>query len=89
MTAQSNAAFDEVLNTSPPRSQLVTIGIKVLRNTQARIGLTILTLVFIAGVGADWIAPYPPREQQEGARLLAPSFSHFGPSSKIDETIFS
>ena len=89
MTAQSNAVFDDVMNTSPPRSQLVTIGIKVLRNTQARIGLTILTLVFIAGVGADWIAPYPPREQQEGARLLAPSFSHLLGTDEIGRDIFS
>ncbi len=72
-----------------PRSPLVAVLIKTFKNTQARIGSVILTLIILGAIGADLIAPYGAREQTEGARLLGPSLDHLLGTDEIGRDIFS
>ena len=89
MSAISNTNPQEILYSDPPRSQLLTLFLKTMSNKQGKIGLVMLTIVIIAGFGANWIAPYTSREQQEGARLLGPSFTHLLGTDEIGRDIFS
>ena len=88
MSAISNTNPQEILYSDPPRSQLLTLFLKTMANKQGKTGIILLSLVIIAGAGANWIAPYAAREQQEGARLLGPSFTHLLGTDEIGRDIF-
>ena len=89
MTAQSPAIPVIDVPVREPRSPLVAVLIKTFKNTQARIGSVILTLIILGAIGADLIAPYGAREQTEGARLLGPSLDHLLGTDEIGRDIFS
>ena len=67
-------AFDEVaaLRRSPLQRVLRFVGHEPL----GTVGLLIVAIVAIAGIGADWIAPYSPTANDFAAMTEAPSWAH-------------
>ncbi|MHB1133788.1 MAG: ABC transporter permease [Chloroflexota bacterium] len=55
-----------------PDGPWLAAGKRLLRNRAGVIGLVGLSLLVIAAVGADWLAPFDPLEQHGGDRLLPP-----------------
>ncbi|HYZ40728.1 MAG TPA: ABC transporter permease, partial [Stellaceae bacterium] len=49
----------------------------VRHQTLGTIGVLIVAIVAIAGIGADWIAPYPPTANDFAAMTEAPSWAHW------------
>jgi peptide/nickel transport system permease protein len=76
------AATDTVL--TPSAAELPGSGRSVLaralhfcrRQPLGAIGMAIVLIIFIAGIGADWIAPYNPTANDFAAMTEAPNWAH-------------
>ncbi|MBO0737340.1 MAG: ABC transporter permease [Alphaproteobacteria bacterium] len=68
------SAFDEVA--ALRRSPLERVLGFVRHEALGTIGVLIVAIVAIAGIGADWIAPYPPTANDFAAMTEAPSWAH-------------
>jgi peptide/nickel transport system permease protein len=66
--------FDEVA--ALRRSPLERVLGFVRHEPLGTVGLLIVAIVAIAGIGADWIAPYPPTANDFAAMTEAPSWAH-------------
>jgi peptide/nickel transport system permease protein len=69
------SAFDEVA--ALRRSFLERVLGFVSHQTLGTVGVLIVAIVAIAGIGADWIAPYPPTANDFAAMTEAPSWAHW------------
>jgi peptide/nickel transport system permease protein len=69
------SAFDEVA--ALRRSIFERVLGFVRHQTLGTIGVLIVAIVAIAGIGADWIAPYPPTANDFAAMTEAPSWAHW------------
>jgi peptide/nickel transport system permease protein len=67
-------AFDEVA--ALRRSLLERVLGFIRRERLGTIGVLIVAIVALAGIGADWIAPYPPTANDFAAMTEAPSWAH-------------
>ncbi|MGC2199034.1 MAG: ABC transporter permease [Stellaceae bacterium] len=69
------AAFDEVAALRRSFSERVWRFVR--HETLGTIGVFLVAIVAIAGIGADWIAPYPPTANDFAAMTEAPSWAHW------------
>jgi peptide/nickel transport system permease protein len=53
------------------------------------IGMIMVGIVTIAGIGADWIAPYDPTSNDFAAMIQAPSWAHLLGTDQFGRDIFS
>jgi peptide/nickel transport system permease protein len=67
-------AFDEVA--ALRRSFLERVLGFIRHEPLGTIGVLIVAIVALAGIGADWIAPYPPTANDFAAMTEAPSWAH-------------
>jgi peptide/nickel transport system permease protein len=68
------STFDEVA--ALRRSPLERVIGFVRHEPLGTVGVLIVAIVAIAGIGADWIAPYPPTANDFAAMTEAPSWAH-------------
>jgi peptide/nickel transport system permease protein len=68
------SAFDEVA--ALRRSFLERVLGFIRHEPLGTIGVLIVAIVALAGIGADWIAPYPPTANDFAAMTEAPSWAH-------------
>lgn len=61
----------------------------VLRDRSALLGLSILTVVTVAALGAGLIAPYDPTELDATANLASPSSDHWLGTDNLGRDLFS
>ena len=59
------------------------------RKPLGAIGLAIVLVIIAAGLGADWIAPFDPEENDFNAMMQAPSFLHLFGTDQFGRDIFS
>ncbi len=52
-------------------------------------GMLLVAMVAVAGIGADWIAPYPPTENDFAAMTEAPSWAHLLGTDQFGRDMFS
>jgi len=59
------------------------------RKPLGTIGLLIVVVIAVAGVSADWIAPFDPEENDFSSMMMAPSFVHLLGTDQFGRDIFS
>ena len=59
------------------------------RKPLGMIGLAIVLAFALAGIFADWIAPFDPEENDFSSMMVAPSFLHFLGTDQFGRDIFS
>lgn len=69
------SAFDEVAALRRPVLGRVLSFVR--HQTLGTIGVLLVAIVAVAGIGADWIAPYPPTANDFAAMTEAPSWAHW------------
>lgn len=60
-----------------------------LTHGQGLLGLVLVVAVAVAGLLAQWIAPFGPNEQIGGANLLGPSAEHWFGTDQVNRDVFS
>ena len=60
----------------PRRSLFGAVGSFCRRQPLGTIGIVIVIVIFLAGLGADWVAPYSPTANDFAAMTEAPSWAH-------------
>jgi len=63
--------------------------LRLFRNWELTLGLTILGLMVVSGLLAPWLAPYPPNQIDILHSLQAPSFSHIMGTDFVGRDVFS
>jgi peptide/nickel transport system permease protein len=81
------SAFDEVA--ALRRSFLERVLGFVQHEPLGTIGLLIVAIVAVAGIGAEWIAPYPPTVNDFAAMTEAPSWAHLLGTDQFGRDQFS
>jgi peptide/nickel transport system permease protein len=59
------------------------------RQPLGTIGIAIVLIIFVAGLGADWIAPYSPTANDFGAMTEAPSWHHLLGTDQFGRDVLS
>lgn len=59
------------------------------RKPLGAIGLLIVVVFAVAGICADWIAPFDPEENDFSSMMMAPSFAHWLGTDQFGRDIFS
>jgi peptide/nickel transport system permease protein len=57
--------------------------------TLGTVGILIVAIVAVAGIGADWLAPYNPTANDFGAMTQAPSWAHLLGTDQFGRDLFS
>lgn len=71
---------------APPRARNL---LRLFRNWELTLGLTILGLMVVSGLLAPWLAPYPPNQIDILHSLQTPSFSHIMGTDFVGRDVFS
>jgi len=61
----------------------------VRRQPLGTFGLVIVLVILLAGLAADWIAPFDPEENDFNAMMEAPSWAHLLGTDQVGRDIFS
>jgi peptide/nickel transport system permease protein len=61
----------------------------VRRQPLGTFGLVIVLVILLAGLGADWIAPFDPEENDFNSMMQAPSWAHLLGTDQVGRDIFS
>ncbi|WP_395709325.1 ABC transporter permease [Reyranella sp.] len=61
----------------------------VRRQPLGTVGLAIVLVMLLAGLAADWIAPFDPEENDFNAMMEAPSWTHLLGTDQVGRDIFS
>ena len=83
----ANGLAEEV--DSRQRSVLGVVLAFVRRQPLGTVGLGIVLVMLLAGLGADWIAPFDPEENDFNAMMEAPSWVHLLGTDQVGRDIFS
>jgi peptide/nickel transport system permease protein len=83
----SSLALDEV--TALRRSRWARLVDFVRHQPLGTIGMVMVGIVTLAGIGADWIAPYDPTSNDFAAMIQAPSWAHLLGTDQFGRDIFS
>lgn len=72
-------------------SDVVAHGVvrRALRGNAARVGLTLIVLLLLLAVGAPWIAPYDPFDQDLSAALSPPAADHWWGADQYGRDVLS
>jgi peptide/nickel transport system permease protein len=74
----------------PPKRTLANVVLGfVRRQPLGTFGLAIVLVILLAGLGADWIAPFDPEENDFNAMMQAPSWVHLLGTDQVGRDIFS
>jgi len=68
----SARAIDLAGDKSPARREWLVFARRLARRRTALFGLVVVTVVLVAALGAPWLSPYDPIEQDITNRLKAP-----------------
>jgi peptide/nickel transport system permease protein len=72
-----------------PQTRLSKVLAFCRRKPLGVVGLLIVVVIVIAGVCADWIAPFDPEENDFSSMMMAPSFAHWLGTDQFGRDIFS
>ena len=61
----------------------------VRRQPLGTVGLAIVLVMLLAGLAADWIAPFDPEENDFNSMMQAPSWTHLLGTDQVGRDIFS
>ncbi len=75
--APASAAEPKTERAAPPESEWRLVWGRLVRNPMAIAGALVVLLWVVLSIGAPWIAPYDPVEQNVPDRLAAPSVHHW------------
>ncbi|HJU19435.1 MAG TPA: ABC transporter permease [Stellaceae bacterium] len=81
-------AFDEVAEIRR-RSPLARVLGFIRHQPLGTIGMLLVVVVAVAGLGADWIAPYDPTSNDFAAMIQAPSWAHWLGTDQFGRDILS
>ncbi len=81
-------AFDDVAEI-PRRSPLARVLGFVRHQPLGTIGMVLVVVVAVAGLGANWIAPYDPTSNDFAAMIQAPSWAHLLGTDQFGRDILS
>lgn len=74
----------------PPKRSLASVVLGfVRRQPLGTFGLAIVLVILLAGLGADWIAPFDPEENDFNSMMQAPSWVHLLGTDQVGRDIFS
>ena len=71
------------------RSALGAVLEFIRRQPVGTLGMAIVLLIAVAGLGAEWIAPYNPTSNDFAAMTEAPSWTHLLGTDQLGRDIFS
>src|SRR6185369_10802110 len=88
---QTSGPSPEAAETLPPErpSWAQAILTFVVRQPLGTIGLVIVVVMFVAGITADWIAPYDPEENDFASMMQAPTWQHILGTDQLGRDLFS
>ena len=81
-------AFDEVVEIRR-RSPLARVLGFIRHQPLGTIGLLLVVIVAVAGLGANWVAPYDPTSNDFAAMIQAPSWAHWLGTDQFGRDILS
>jgi peptide/nickel transport system permease protein len=81
-------AFDEIAEIRR-RSPLARVLGFIRRQPLGTIGMLLVVVIAVAGLGADWIAPYDPTSNDFAAMMQAPSWAHWLGTDQFGRDILS
>ena len=85
-----SAQVSEIGGSRAPASVAATSILRRLRSDPlGLLGLSLVVLVVLCGLSADWIAPYDPFRINVPDRLMAPSLAHVFGTDNLGRDIFS
>jgi peptide/nickel transport system permease protein len=85
-----SAQVSEIGGSRAPASVAATSILRRLRSDPlGLLGLSLVVLVVLCGLSADWIAPYDPFKINVPDRLMAPSLAHVFGTDNLGRDIFS
>ncbi len=84
----SGLAFDEVAEIRHRRFGSRVLGF-IRHQPLGTIGMVMVAIVAVAGIGADWIAPYDPTSNDFAAMIQAPSWVHLLGTDQFGRDILS
>lgn len=83
----ANGLAEEV---GPPKRSLARVVLGFARRQPlGTCGLAIVLVILFAGLGADWIAPFDPEENDFNSMMQAPSWAHLLGTDQVGRDIFS
>jgi peptide/nickel transport system permease protein len=83
----SSIALDEVVGLR--RSRRARLVDFVRHQPLGTIGMVMVGIVAVAGIGADWIAPYDPTSNDFAVMIQAPSWAHWLGTDQFGRDVFS